>query len=348
MVFPATYRRCLTGTLALGLLLTVGTVAPSSQAADPDVETAEGEAEEPRLSDSAELDRVIELYMAGEYASCTRHLSVLLDPESTSRFRESVVVERGRLYFASCALLAGERDRAKQALVLALEDNPLMATPDSLTFPPPLVSLFLEARDDVQQLIAKREQEQLVELQKKAAEAEAHALARRQREVELRRLAEQEVVVKRSSRWVASLPFGAGQFQAGKTEFGALMLTTQALALGTMAVSGLIYADLGAQAASRVELDDESYIAARDLSYGVFAASSWTVLGLVAVGVLEAHLTFEPERVVGTRRRALPPELTEELGSVPKPAPAPATTLSVMPMFGPIPGGAFLGASGRF
>lgn len=346
MGFAANYRRCQRSALAFGLCLLVVAQSTSAQAADPVAPPTEEDSEEPRLSDAAELDRVIELYMAGEYASCTRHLSVLLDPDSTGRFRDPVVVERGRLYFASCALLAGERDRAKQALVLALEANPLMASPDSLTFPPPLVSLFLEARDDVQQLISKREQEQLLELQKKAAEAEAQALARRQREIELRRLAEQEVVVKRNSRWVASLPFGAGQFQAGKTELGALFLTTQTLALGTMAVSGLIYADLGAQAASGVELDNESYVAARDLSYGVFAASSWTMLGLAALGVLEAHLTFEPERVVGTRRRALPPELTEELGAAP--ARDPPSTFSVLPTFAPLPGGAYLGASGRF
>lgn len=346
MGFATTYRRCLAGALAFGLVLFVATMTTAVRAAEPQTPAEPEGTEEPRLSDAAELDRVIELYMAGEYAACTRHLSVLLDPESTSRFRDPVVVERGHLYFASCALLAGERDRAKQALVLALKEDPLMASPDSLTFPPPLVSLFLEARDEVQQLISKREQEQLIELQRKAAEAEAQAIARRQREVELRRLAEQEVVVERNSRWVASLPFGAGQFQAGKTELGALFLVTQTLALGTMAVSGLIYADLGAQAALE-DLDKESFIAARDLSYGVFAASSWTMLGLVAVGVLEAHLTFEPERVVGTRRRSLPPELTEELSSAPR-SPARAATFAISPTIAPLPGGACFGASGRF
>lgn len=335
------------GALAFGFVSFVATVTTVVRAAEPQIPAESDGTEEPRLSDAAELDRVIELYMAGEYAACTRHLSVLLDPESTSRFRDPVVVERGHLYFASCALLAGERDRAKQALVLALKEDPLMASPDSLTFPPPLVSLFLEARDEVQQLISKREQEQLIELQKKAAEAEAQAIARRQREVELRRLAEQEVVVERNSRWVASLPFGAGQFQAGKTELGALFLVTQTLALGTMAVSGLIYADLGAQAASGVELDKENYVAARDLSYGVFAASSWTMLGLVAVGVLEAHLTFEPERVVGTRLRSLPPELTEELSGAPR-SPARAAAFAISPTIAPLPGGACFGASGRF
>jgi hypothetical protein len=55
------------------------------------------EDDRPRLSDRAELDRIIELYMAGEYESCSRELNALLDEANSDRFKDRGVIEKGRL-----------------------------------------------------------------------------------------------------------------------------------------------------------------------------------------------------------------------------------------------------------
>ena len=88
-----------------------------------------------RLSDRGELDRIIELYLAGRYQPCAEQLGVFLDPKNPGGFEDEAVVERGRLYFASCSLLQGQHESARSALRKALEQNPLMQSPDSLTFP---------------------------------------------------------------------------------------------------------------------------------------------------------------------------------------------------------------------
>src|SRR5690606_28673107 len=66
--------------------------------------TSPGYADAPRLSDAVELDQIIELYMAGQYEDCTGRLAGLLDAKGPAPFRDAGVIEKGRLYFASCAL----------------------------------------------------------------------------------------------------------------------------------------------------------------------------------------------------------------------------------------------------
>lgn len=281
--------------------LTPGEGSPASRA------EAYADSNAPRLGDEAELDQVIELYMAGQYERCTSRLSTFLDSKGASPFRDAGVIERARLYYASCSILAGRREPARRALRSALEANPLMPAPDSLTFPPPVVSMFLEVRDEVEQLIAKREQEQLDEMQREAEAIEQKAVMRRARDAELLRLASEETVVVESSRVIASLPFGAGQFQSGKPALGWTFLISEALLLGTAVTSGLIYSDLlrvGSDAGSQVN-------APLQASYDVMGVSTYALLSICALGIVEAHLTFKKERVVRVRPRALPADLRD-------------------------------------
>ncbi len=269
------------------------------------VEEHEAAEPDPRLSDSAELDQIVELYMAGQYDRCTEELEVLLDPQADVPFRNAGVIERARLYYASCSILAGRREPARRALRAALEANPLMPAPDSLTFPPPVVSLFLEVRDEVQQLVAEREQEQLEEMQRKAEAAERRAEARRERERRLRELAARETVVARNSRVIASLPFGAGQFQNGNTSLGAALLVTEAV-LAASSLTGTVYYSelraLGPDAGSQLNTP-------MNISYQVSLISSVALLSVTALGILEAHVSYKRERVLQVRKRELPKEL---------------------------------------
>src|SRR5690606_17697043 len=164
--------------------------------------------------------------------------------ESERKFEDRGIIEKGPLYFASCALLDGHRTKSRRALRAALEENPLMPSPDSLTFPPPVVSLFLEVRDEVQQLIAEREKEQLLQLRRENELARRRAEQREYRERLLEKLAREESVVRQSSRPLATVPFGVGQFQNGHEEVGALFLVSETLLLGTAVPSGIILADL--------------------------------------------------------------------------------------------------------
>lgn len=307
---------------------------------------ASGQGAEPqrvRLSDIAELEQLVELYMAGQYERCTKELGALLDPRGPAPFRDAGVIERGRLYLSSCALLAGNRETARAALKAALEANPLMSAPDSLTFPPPVVSLYLEVRDEVETLIAKREQEQLAELRRQAEEA---ALAERQRDEEERllfKLASEETVVAHGSRVVASLPFGAGQFQNGATALGITFLASEVLLSATVITSAAIFSEYrtyqyapGTTAQQR---------AGYDASATVAVTSTLLLLGVTALGIVEANLSFAPQRIVGIRTRKLPPELERKRPREPTPPPSGS---SIRPILHVDDQGALFGVSGTF
>lgn len=297
------------------------------------------------LSDRAELDRVIDLYHSGQYEACKGELLRLVgEGEQRPILTEPPALERGRLYLATCALMLGEESVARASLYEALKQNPLMAPPDSLTFPPHVVALFLQVRDEVQSLISKREQEEVERLREAHRRALAEERERKERERKLYELASQETLVTQNNRIVAFLPFGAGQYQNGQKALGDFFLVTEAGVAAIAGVSGLILFDLYRQTLSvEPAANDNSKFQA---AYTVFAASSWTLVGLVAVGMLEANINFKETRVVGTRKRTifLP-------SSSPKPnasASGPFDSLLVVPYGVPTESGFQLGVWGSF
>lgn len=325
-------RRTSSCTLSAGLVLSAIVVFASPASAEDD-QSGEARIQNGHLSDRAELDRVIDVYHSGQYESCVLELERRLASESEERFTDVLVIEKGQLYLASCALLAGDQPRARGVLMAALERNPLMAPPDSLTFPPPVVTLFLEVRDQVQGLISEREQQEIrrqKEATKRTRELEA---ARRAREKKLLELASEETLVTANRRIVAFLPFGAGQYQNGQNGLGDFFLATE-LGLGVIAVSsGLILANLYAGGLEETpgQADNSRFEAA----HAVLTVSTWALVGVTAIGILEANLNYQPFRTVGTRKRALPP------------LPG-ASALRFLPTATPLEGGAYLGAVGRF
>jgi len=292
-----------------------------------------------RLSDLAELDRVIELYMAGQYQQCTAELEGLLDTENSERFVDPSVLERGRLYFSTCALMLGERDSARLELKAALEENPLMPSPDSLTFPPPLVSLFLEVRDEVQQLIAEREREQVLRLRRENEEARRKVEERRRREEQLEKLASEETVVRRNSRVVAALPLGAGQFQNGNIALGTIFLVGQSVGLVTSLTTLAILESM--QPGDSLD----RYNKQTNTLYDTMKWSLYGALALYAASIIEAQITFKPETKLMSRKRKLPPELSSEPDSS-------RSSLSggwrIMPTFAVTPLGGYVGIDATF
>lgn len=326
--------------------------APLEDRARPDeISSRDNHRDRARLSDAAELDRIIELYMAGNYSACAEDLSRLLDPDEPASFSDPAIVERGRLYYATCSLLEGDEARARKELRAALQENPLMPSPDSLTFPPPVVSLFLEVRDEVQQLIADREREQVLRLRRENEKARRRAELRMERERQLEELAGKETIIAKNSRILAALPYGVGQFQNGDRNLGGFFLVTEGLLTVSAATSGLILEGMTARKnRSERRPDKTRYDNQTEAAYLVMKWSTWSLLGVYALGVLEAQLRFKPERRLADRPRPLPPDLDEEDG-----AQASEDTTSdsaggplVRPSMGVLPGGGFVGVTGRF
>lgn len=353
--------------VALACLLVLFAKARPLRAEEPPVTVSSSVDSHPRrMSDAAELERVVELYLSGQYDSCLEEFGRLLDVSRGTAFTDPQILERGRLYAASCAVLSGRLEAARGALKAALDANPLMSTPDSLTFPPPLVGLFLEVREEVQQLILAREREQIEKLRAQADAARAEEQARAHRERELVALAEEELVRVRSSRLIASVPFGVGQFQNGNSTLGTVLLVAEGALLATAVTSSAVllqfYSDEFRESRTEnqpisntlTESDAQSFRTTQ-----MTAAVSTVGFGVLALlGVLEAHLAFEEERVVERRRRPLPSPLSPSTrpagaevsrpGGIAGPGPLSALPAGLTPVVTGGADGFFVGATLRF
>lgn len=326
--------RCLTCALALGLALsagprlargqTAGTPAPASTAP-----------EEPELSDQAELARVVSLYEAGRYAECASELGRLLGPGPGRTLSERQVVERARIYHAACLIGSGKPELADAPLKAAIEANLMMEPPDSLVFPPPVVQRFLKVRESMHDMIRKKQEEDVKRARALAAAREAKAKAERARVRALEELASQETVIVRNRRWIGFVPFGVGQFQNGDTGLGWVFFSTEALLAGTaltaLSVRTYIQADL-----AEVPVADEVDVNARLSGWQTtLEVSTYALLGVAAIGILEAQLSFKPE-TREIRKRELPKHLR------------PPQQAELRPLGGITPDGFTLGVRGSF
>ncbi len=305
-------------------------------------ETKPGEVAPPaRLSDEAELERVVfGLFQAGRFPECTTALSRLLDRDNPARLKEPAVVERARVYQAACLLAEGRREEAKEPLRQALLLNPTMKVPDAFTFPPPVIDLFIEVRSALGTLLEKREKELIRKKQKELLKERQRQQRERERVQKLEQLAAQETVVVKNSRWLAAVPFGVGQFQNQDKALGWTLLAAETVLAGT--ALGSLIATTNLQRKGALGEFDQSEVNAR-LS-DLHTATVWSTYALLAVaagGILEAQLSFVPERRE-VHHRTLPPNLR------PPKNPTEPTSVSLSPSAGPIQSGFQVGVIGRF
>jgi hypothetical protein len=289
----------------------------------------------PRLNDTAELARVVSLYEAGKYGECANSLHLLLSADSPRPFRDLDVVESARIYQAACLIGSGQNQAADEPLRAAIRQNPQMKPPDSLVFPPQVIDRFLRVRETMFDVIRKAEDERVKRAQQAALQQEERARRERVRVAGLEQLAQQETVITPKTRWLALVPFGAGQFQNGEKNLGYVFLGSEMLLAGsTLFTLGiethLILATSQAQKAAQ-----SNNATLRDWHTGL-EVSAYAWLGVSLIGILEAQLAFTPEQRQ-VRKRALPPALRPE-----------SSSLSIEPSAVPVPGGAVLGVSGRF
>jgi hypothetical protein len=193
-----------------------------------------------------------------------------------------------------------------------------MASPDLVLFPSQVRDLFFNVKGSFLEEIRIAQEAQLQQAREATQEKERLAALEQARVARLEHLAQQETLVLRNRRWMASVPFGVGQFQNGKPGLGSLFLVTEGALVMTaiIAVSRELslhsQADGGKGVSERVELINSSLNTAR--SVPLWAIGSFLLIA--AAGVAEAHLNFVDEVRIGERERSDAPR--------PGPAGAPA------------------------
>jgi hypothetical protein len=327
-------ERRLSAVVLAGALLT-----PSLTLAQQKPAAKAAPADEPpdRLSDEAELARVVSLVEAAKYDQCVTELDHLLDPKAKRPLKDPAIVETARVYQATCYVGLGKPDLADEPLREALRKNPQMSMPDSLIFPQRVIERWIVVHDSMVGELRAAEQTAIEKARKEAAERLRNDNERWARMLMLERLAREEVVITKNRRWVAAVPFGVGQFQNGNHPLGWTFFAAEA-ALGITSLTSLtVYTHLQAKVDDAKENGGsvEDGVNGRLSDWHLaLELSTYGFLGVAALGIGEAQVSFVPE-VRTVRERPLPKGL-------------PGGAVLVLPRVAARPGGVELGVVGRF
>jgi tetratricopeptide (TPR) repeat protein len=257
-----------------------------------------------RADDLTDFDHARALYVKRNYAGAAAALKALVGTDPP-RVTERLLILESRKYLAASLLFLGQREEARVQFRLLLALEPFY-TLDPLAFPTEVVSLFERVKSDLEVQLAEarieqeRQRAELQRLAQERAEQERASLAR------LYALAQQSQVVSRNSRWIATIPFGVGQFQNGHKSFGMALAVLEGLAVAGSIATYIGHEQVANDQPERTEVSNKKreeaiWRNANNVSFGVFAA-------LALIGIIDAHVRFVPGRT-SERKRPLPPEL---------------------------------------
>ena len=143
----------------------------------------------------------------------------------------------------------------------------------------------------------------------------------------LRSLASTGESRERNSRWIATVPFGVGQFQNGDKGLGVALGMLEGMAAVSSVVSYVAHERLADDEPNSAELSSTQSIetawrTANIASFSVFVA-------LAIIGIVDAHVRFVPERI-NYQPRKLPPDLDRWLREQSRSAPSAAGGVPVL------------------
>lgn len=254
--------------------------------------------------DLEDFGRAHDAYQAEDYALSAQRFEQLVGG-ATPRLQNEPLILEARKYLAASYLFLDRRPDAENQFALLLRAEPTYEL-DPIAFPREVLTVFASIRERID---AEREAEARVtrERQEQAARlGEARARQDRERLARLTALASTETIEQESSRAIASIPFGVGQFQNGDETLG----WTFAITEGALAILSIVMYILNESL--RDEQPDRADIGIANDIASAFAIVNWiSTTGFAAVaigGIIEAQLSFVPS-VRTTRERELPQDL---------------------------------------
>jgi hypothetical protein len=257
-----------------------------------------------RADDLGDFEAARALYEQQAYARAVDAFRLLVGSDPP-RLTDPLLIIESRKYLAASLLFMGAEAEARAQFRLLLQQEPDYLL-DPLAFPTDVYALFEQVKRSLRDELAAR---RAAEEEARRRAEERRLAAERQRVENLRRLGQLAVETElriSNSRWIASVPFGVGQFQNGDKGLGVALAMAEGLAAATSVVSFVAHGRLaddqpgpaGLDEARRVE---SAWFTANIVSFSVFAA-------LAVIGIIDAHVRFVPERV-RKARRPLPPDL---------------------------------------
>jgi tetratricopeptide (TPR) repeat protein len=311
--------------------------APSSSASPPAPPSPPSRKREPGLSVEAALARATAFYEAGQYTQCADAFAALLDDAGQASSIAPKAREQASVYRAACLIALDRQDEADEAFREAIRENPQMAVPNAIMFPPAVIERFIVVRTTLMEEIRRSEEQRAYRAREAALAARRKAEQEKARVVRLEKLASEETVIVRNQRWIAWVPFGVGQFQNRDYGVGAAFLASEVLLVGTAIGAVSIELSLHSQAdgGKNISGDIDQLNQNIDTARVVGLVATGGFLLVAGLGILQAHLGFVPEFNEGTRPRA-------------RPKSPPSSPQVVGAGVSPLSGGAALNVIGRF
>ncbi|MBV9948756.1 MAG: hypothetical protein JOZ69_18050 [Myxococcales bacterium] len=256
----------------------------------------------------ADLEKAHSAYVAHRYDDAEARLRVLLDPK-TGELKDPNSIADARMYLGAVLVEQRRREEADEVFEKLLTDK-FDYRPDELLVSQDAINVFLDARTRLRERIRKKQDEEAARKVSELAAAEAANIRQRLRMKQLEELASEEHVVEKSSRLLALLPFGVGQFQNGQDDLGWVFLSTEALLAVGSAVGAVITIYDANQANDALGRRDDTaawdnHANAHNAAIAADAMAGGFLLAAV-IGAVQAQVKFVPEHV-RVRKRPLPP-----------------------------------------
>lgn len=256
-------------------------------------------------NDFEDFENARSAYEAQDYAKAATRFEALAGGDVPQLTNRSLVLE-SKKYLGASYLFLGKLAQAEQEFTRLLRLDPGYLL-DPLGFPEEVQRLFarvkkqLEADRRATEEERKREEQRVEREQKDRSERESKRWAR------LTDLAQIETVHEVRSRWLALVPFGAGQFQNGHASLGAVLAVSEGSLLALSLVTYVLHDHLRGQQPSASQIADarlaeQGFRYTNQISFALFAI-------IAVTGVIDAQIRFQPTHDY-ERKRPLPPDLS--------------------------------------
>jgi hypothetical protein len=262
--------------------------------------------DEARADAFSDLEKAHNAYVAHKYDDAESRLRALLDPR-TGTLKDPDTVADARMYLGASLLAQGKKADAATVFEQLLRDKPDYQ-PDPLRVTLQATDALIDARSRLRDELSASMAEKVRQAQEEKARLESEKQKAALRLAMLEKLASEETVTERHSRWLALLPFGVGQFQNGQTGLGIGFLVVESLAVIGNVVSQVILLYNENQARNAVNTGNPTASGYHARAWDAYVAGDLFAAGFAAAaiaGIVHAQLTFVPERVE-VRQRPLP------------------------------------------
>lgn len=254
--------------------------------------------------DLTDFEQARTLYDKRNYAGAVSAFKQMVGSDPP-RVSERLLVLESRKYLAASLLFLGQPDEARAQFRLLLVQEPGYAL-DPLAFPTDVVTLFEKVKVAVLGELTGAQEAERRQLEEEQLSQLAAARAEQENLRRLLSLASESESQEQNSRWIATIPFGAGQFQNGHKNLGIAFAMLEGISATTSIASYLAHQQLADDRPGSGEVGETRRLEAlwrntNNASFGVFAA-------LALIGIIDAQVRFVPARVT-SRPRQLPPDL---------------------------------------